>query len=326
MPKETSQRTAPHAALADDSPSPMAAARAARRASVSPLFVPCSANSTERISAKAIRGQLDRVLRSKAFQQVDRLKRFIDFIVREGAAGRGGDLKEYVIGVYAFDKNPQFDPRTDPIVRVHARRLRARLLRYYLEEGQHDEVVIELPKGGYAPTFRRRETATRHGVSLDTVAAGPNTIAVFPFADHSPGATLDRFCRGLRDEIVHALTSLRSLRVVTSNDDIAGTADRLTRTEAALIISGSVRDAGDHVRVTTQLLDSTRHYYLWSEATDAALADAVATQEAIARTVMARLEPEFGDGPTGATVAASTPRSNAPGAHASSTRISRRRT
>lgn len=302
MPKETRQRTALLAARADD--------------------------GAERVSVKAIRDQLNRVLRSRAFQQVDRLKRFIAFIVGEGAAGRGGDLKEYVIGVYAFDKNPLFDPRTDPIVRVHARRLRARLLRYYLEEGQQDEVIIELPKGRYAPTFRRRETTTQSRISLDTAAASPNTIAVFPFADHSPGATLDRFCRGLRDEIVHALTSLRSLRVVTPTDDIADAADRLPRTDAALIISGSVRDAGDHVRVTTQLLDRARHYYLWSEATDAALADAVATQEAIARTVMARLEPEFGGAVVGSTVAMAAPRADAPDAphaHASARRASHRR-
>src|SRR5580700_9213137 len=87
-------------------------------------------------SQKAIRQYLDRILASATFQQVDRLKRFVNFIVSEAIAGRGDQLKEYVIGVQVFGKEASFDPRTDPIVRVQARRLRARLARYYREEGQ----------------------------------------------------------------------------------------------------------------------------------------------------------------------------------------------
>src|SRR5918994_7086606 len=82
-------------------------------------------------SAKAIRLQLDRILSSTTFQQVDRLKRFLHFIVSEYVEGRGDELKEYVVGVQVFGKEPSFDPRTDPIVRVQARRLRSRLERYY---------------------------------------------------------------------------------------------------------------------------------------------------------------------------------------------------
>src|SRR5262245_6016926 len=100
--------------------------------------------SAPKIAEKSIRQQLERVLASKTFSQVDRLKRFVSFIVMEALGGRGGELKEYVIGVQVFGKEPSFDPRTDPIVRVQARRLRARLVRYYREEGQSDELIIEL--------------------------------------------------------------------------------------------------------------------------------------------------------------------------------------
>src|SRR5438105_3954170 len=116
-----------------------------------------AAAAPAKISEKAIRQQLERMLSSATFQQVERLKRFITFIVTEAAGGRGDELKEYVVGVQVFGKEPSFDPRTDPIVRVQARRLRARLTRYYHEEGQQDDLIIELPKGGYAPVFKRRE-------------------------------------------------------------------------------------------------------------------------------------------------------------------------
>src|SRR5688572_31381525 len=107
-------------------------------------------------SAKAVRLQLDRILSSATFQQVDRLKRFLNFIVSEYAEDRGAGLQEYVVGVEVFGKEPSFDPRTDPIVRVQARRLRSRLERYYTTEGERDELIVELPKGGYTPVIRQR--------------------------------------------------------------------------------------------------------------------------------------------------------------------------
>src|SRR6187397_1732735 len=137
------------------------------------------------------REQLDRILASTTFRQVDRLKRFLSFVVTETLAGRGDQLKEYVIGVQVFDKDSSFDPRADPIVRVQARRLRARLVRYYREEGGGDALVIELPKGGYAPTFKARDGAASGRRSISATLAGRNTIAVLPFADHSAARELD---------------------------------------------------------------------------------------------------------------------------------------
>src|SRR5689334_24778541 len=141
-----------------------------------------SAKATVDKSEKAIRQELERILTSATFQQVERLKRFITFIVGEAAAGRGDELKEYVVGVQVFGKESSFDPRTDPIVRVQARRLRARLARYYHDEGQQDELIIELPKGGYAPVFKRREGRVVPRPSLAATLAKRNSISVVPFA------------------------------------------------------------------------------------------------------------------------------------------------
>jgi serine/threonine-protein kinase len=74
--------------------------------------------------------QLNRILVSKTFQPVERLKRFLSFVVEETLAGRGDHLKEFLVGIEVFAKEASFDPRNDPIVRVQARRLRARLARY----------------------------------------------------------------------------------------------------------------------------------------------------------------------------------------------------
>jgi serine/threonine-protein kinase len=248
-----------------------------------------------KIGERAIRQQLARLLASKTFAQVDRLKRFIGFIVQESIAGRGGELKEYIVGVQVFGKEPSFDPRTDPIVRVQARRLRARLARYYREEAQADELIVDLPKGGYAPLFRRPEGLAVARPSLGAALARRNTVTVQEFADLSPGGAHALFCRGLHDELVHALTSLKMLRVLAPKETSAdsawdGAADGTSST--GLLIRGSVRSSGEGFRITAQLVDGPSGRYLWSGTADGPAADSLATQEAVARMIVERLQAE----------------------------------
>ena len=100
--------------------------------------MPRVAPEVEKENSELILQRPHRIAGSKSFQQVDRLKRLLNFVVREALDGRGDQLKEFVLGVQVFDRGETFDPRTDPIVRVVARRLRSRLARYYREEGSGD--------------------------------------------------------------------------------------------------------------------------------------------------------------------------------------------
>ena len=238
-------------------------------------------------SEKAIRQQLERILSSATFQQVERLKRFISFIVTEAAAGRSDELKEYVVGVQVFGKEPSFDPRTDPIVRVQARRLRARISRYYHDEGQQDELIIELPKGGYAPVFKRREGRLAARASLTTALASRNTVAVVPFSDHSENGDLEYFCAGLTQELIYRLTRLKGLRVIAVEAD-----EPDARYGAGMALRGSVRRSNDTVRVTTHLMDAATGSYLWSESINVPLGDSLDAQDAIANTIIDGLQPE----------------------------------
>jgi serine/threonine-protein kinase len=251
-------------------------------------------------SDQAVREQLDRILASATFQQCDRLKRFLRFIVLESVAGRRNELKEYVIGVQVFGKEDTFDPRTDPIVRVQARRLRAKLERYYGEEGRTDDLIVELPKGGYAPVFRRRDTPVPVKRSIGAALASRNTVVVLPFADHSPSRTLDYFCRGLREEIVHHLANFPALRILAADaiETPDGAGARLTgdHCDAAMVISGSVRSDGERLRTTTQLVDGASGCYVWSESIDASISDPFGAQERIASAIVSQLERELGDG------------------------------
>ena len=108
------------------------------------------------VTPDEIRAQLHRILASRAFASSPRMSRFVQFSVEEMLAGRSDELKETTIGLAVFDRPPDYDPRLDPIVRVEARRVREKLSRYYETDGRDDAIVIDLPRGGYAPTIRER--------------------------------------------------------------------------------------------------------------------------------------------------------------------------
>jgi TolB-like protein len=110
------------------------------------------------ISADAIRSELEKILGSRTFRSAQSQSRFLRYAVEETIAGRGHMVKEYVIGAQVFRRGESFDPRLDPIVRTEARKLRARLDKYYAAEPRdstEDRVRIELHKGSYVPTFSR---------------------------------------------------------------------------------------------------------------------------------------------------------------------------
>ena len=110
--------------------------------------------ASDPIPAEAVLVQLDKILKSPLFENAHRLSRFLSFTVETVLAGRGAEIKEYLIGVEVYERDSQYDPRTDPSVRVQARQLRAKLSEYYRTTGHADPVLIELPKGTYAPAFR----------------------------------------------------------------------------------------------------------------------------------------------------------------------------
>src|SRR3954462_9884222 len=89
----------------------------------------------------AARRQLEHVLESTLFARSEQLSRFLRFLVERHLEGRDGELKESVIGVEVFGRNPDYSPRFDPIVRTEARRLRARLTEHYAAEGKSDPLV-----------------------------------------------------------------------------------------------------------------------------------------------------------------------------------------
>jgi len=100
-----------------------------------------------------VRLELQKMLASKDFDTSSRNRRFLAFAVEETLAGRGNRIKAYNIALAVFDRSSDFDPLTDPIVRIEASRLRRSIEHYYLTGGRADPVCIAMPKGSYVATF-----------------------------------------------------------------------------------------------------------------------------------------------------------------------------
>lgn len=104
-------------------------------------------------SADQCQQQVSRIIHSAAFRNASTLQQLLQFVADRAIAGAPEGLKEYTIGVEAFGRKQDFDPKTDPIVRVQIHRLRQKLREYYDAEGSHDPILIDIPKGHYLPRF-----------------------------------------------------------------------------------------------------------------------------------------------------------------------------
>jgi Tol biopolymer transport system component len=98
-----------------------------------------------------IRAELERILASPAFAGSARSIAFLRFCVEQSLHGNHHHIKETTVALQVFGRSADYNPRTDPIVRVHARRVREKLERYYNAEGIDSQIQITIPKGTYIP-------------------------------------------------------------------------------------------------------------------------------------------------------------------------------
>ncbi len=97
--------------------------------------------------------QIKKILHSASFRNASMLQHLLEYLAAKAYDSNSETLKEYTIGVEAFSRPHDFDPKTDTIVRVQIHRLRQKLKEYYDSDGVHDPILIDIPKGHYLPTF-----------------------------------------------------------------------------------------------------------------------------------------------------------------------------
>ena len=166
------------------------------------------------MDAERVRAQVERILASSVFADVERATRFLRFVVECALEGRADEIKESVIAIEVLGRNSSFDSKSDPIVRVEAGRLRDRLTSYYEGEGGADRTLICIPKGGYVPEFSERqpsESATQ--VDVLRLSILPPENALFESFAVSPDGRKLAFTAASRGRVtlwVRALDSLES--------------------------------------------------------------------------------------------------------------------
>jgi len=92
-----------------------------------------------------IQRQLQKILGSQDFQATENQRDFFHFVVSETLAKRAHEIKGYTIATRVLGRKADFDPNLDPVVSIHANKLRRALERYYLVAGQNDPVRIDIP-------------------------------------------------------------------------------------------------------------------------------------------------------------------------------------
>ena len=130
--------------------------------------------------ADTVRSALARLLAMAELRLSQRNRRFLAYVVEETLSGRADRVKAYTIGVDVFERGNDFDPGSDPIVRIEATRLRAALSAFYAGAGHDDPVRILLPPGGYVPQFEWAPPAapSAAGFADRDRAPDPSTPAV----------------------------------------------------------------------------------------------------------------------------------------------------
>jgi len=254
------------------------------------------------IDPAEIRTALDHVLASPAFVNAGRLSRMLRFVVERSLEGQGDQLKEYVLGIEVFDRPQEYDPRLDSIVRVEARRLRAKLAEYYEGDGAGDLLRIRLAKGGYAPTFERvsapdaatvpSRPAVRRRIHLALAIAGavllaaaayvwPTlgrpasdkvvTVAVLPFHVFSGRDDDRRLADRLADGVTAELARISSLGVAAHTsasqyrDPQRSVGDIGRALGVRVVMEGTAHVDGPMVRLEVRLVDATLGRKLWVE-------------------------------------------------------------
>ncbi len=133
--------------------------------------------------------QLNRIMVSSVFANSARSKQFLEYCVNCSLRGDPSHLKETSIAVDVFLREASYNPKIDPIVRVHARRVREKLEIYYRTTGRRDPITIELPKGSYVPQFGRSAARPEPTIALPE-AQSQQTTSPKPESSQHPRRSL----------------------------------------------------------------------------------------------------------------------------------------
>ena len=170
-----------------------------------------------------------------------------------------------------------------------------RIVSWCLEKNPRERVQSALDVSNELRRLRRELERSESGAVAKPAAEKVASIAVLPFANRSASADDEYFSDGLADELLSVLSKIRGLRVTarTSSFQFKGSKEDVPaigrKLGVATLLEGSVRKAGNRIRVSVQLLNVADSSHLWSETYDRTLEDIFAVQDDIAHSVVKEL-------------------------------------
>ena len=253
-----------------------------------------SAPATVAATAPTVAGTLAGTLLGTAGYMAPEQARGLPADARSDIFAFGAVVYELLAGESAFQRETAADTLA-AVLREEPRELAATPL------GLPPEVVRLVRRCLAKRPEDRYQSAADLAFDLEALAAAPRaaapdaaataSIAVLPFSDLSPGRDQEYFCDGVAEEILNALCCVAGLRVAarTSSFQFRNTAADVRtigqRLGVTHVLEGSVRKAGDRLRITVQLVEVDGGYHLWSERYDRGLADVFEIQDEIAQKV-----------------------------------------
>ncbi|WP_018128117.1 adenylate/guanylate cyclase domain-containing protein [Balneola vulgaris] len=164
--------------------------------------------------------------------------------------------------------------------------------------GNHELKNVIDPVGIYALASKGLETPSQSYIQ-EMTGSHQNSVAVLPFANFSGDKEHEYFSDGITEEIINALVRLKGLQVTSrtsvfayknTNKDIREIGRELN---VATVLEGSVRHAGNRIRVTAQLIKTDDGFHIWSENYDGELKDIFKVQDEISKKIAEKLESNF---------------------------------
>lgn len=252
---------------------------------------------TGTVPAALVEDALARIVASTTFRRSLRHRRFLQHVVGAALTHAHEQVKEVIIGIEVFGRQlATYDPRSDPVVRVEAGRLREKLVRFYADEGHAESVEITIPVGGYLPQFHQRASA----------AVRPSarvSIAILPFVNLSGHPDDATFSIGLADQLIDTLGRIATLKVVSRVSALEASERELPVTKVSKllgvdhVVAGSIQRGGSRVRCIARFCRAKDGLQIWSQrfdADDAEKTDLFDFQDAIADAVLSAVVASLG--------------------------------
>jgi adenylate cyclase len=251
-----------------------------------------------KFSHKEIVDQVERILSSPHFHASAQRRSFLKFVVDQTLAGNKGKLKGYMVATQVFGRDTDFDQNLDPVVSIHAGKLRRAMERYYLTAGVDDPIRIDIPKGTYVPLFVKQSCTTPNTVSnknprMASAEDSWPTVTISPLKNVTGDSENDFLGLGFSTELAVEISRFQEIKTVyapqarTPSDAVG---------EPQFVLAGTVQKDNGDIKVSLYLSDTTTGQQIWSDVhrCDLSAEQLINFQESVARQVAVKIADDHG--------------------------------